>query len=145
MARARMRRGAAAEEPEISMTPMIDVVFQLLIFFLVTIKPIDIMAHLDVFRPTLDDQKKEEEPPPRMVKIVVYRDMYTLGLTGTTADDKVISVANLEKKLAFLAGLSKSQTISISCAGDSPHGRLIRVLNLCAKMGLTNLSVTSLR
>lgn len=143
MARERMRR-RNEEETEVSMTPMIDVVFQLLIFFLVTIKPVDIMARLDVFRPALD-QEERDEPPPRMVKIVVYGDVYTIGLTGTTRDDRIVDLPALEQLLASFAATNKRTTISISCTGDSAHGRLVRVLNLCARVGLENISVVSLR
>ena len=38
------------EDPKLEMTPMIDVVFQLLIFFIVTLQQEDILAHLDVLR-----------------------------------------------------------------------------------------------
>ena len=143
MARVSMRRSRDKEEPDISMTPMIDVVFQLLIFFIVTIKPIDIMAHLDVFRPSLD-QKQEDYTPPKMVKIIIFRDVYTIGLTGS-GDDKPVTLDKLEQLLASLAATSKTQTVSISCAPDSEHGRLVRVLDLCSKLGLQNLSVTSMR
>ena len=38
----------------LEMTPMIDVVFQLLIFFIVTLKQEDIMANLEALRPAPD-------------------------------------------------------------------------------------------
>ena len=52
MARARKRPEGA--QAELEMTPMIDVVFQLLIYFIVTTKPIDVITNLDVFRPAPD-------------------------------------------------------------------------------------------
>lgn len=36
----KLRRGPTADKPEMNMTPMIDVVFQLLTFFMFTLKPI---------------------------------------------------------------------------------------------------------
>ena len=45
---------------ELPMTPMIDVVFQLLIYFIVTIQPVDVLANLDVFRPS--PEAKQEQP-----------------------------------------------------------------------------------
>ena len=54
------------------MTPMIDVVFQLLIYFIVTIKPIDISAHLDVFRPSAHSPPPESLVPPKMIQIKIF-------------------------------------------------------------------------
>ena len=63
MARARKRPDSPAAELE--MTPMIDVVFQLLIYFIVTIKPIDVVTNLDVFRPAPDKNAKKDEEAGR--------------------------------------------------------------------------------
>ena len=57
----RRTRRRAFEETKLDMTPMIDCVFQLLIFFLVTMKFEDIIAHLDVYRPSPDPNA----PPPK--------------------------------------------------------------------------------
>ena len=50
----RKRQRKEQEAAALEMTPMIDVVFQLLIFFIVTLKPEDICSHLDVSRPAPD-------------------------------------------------------------------------------------------
>ena len=61
------RKGEASK---LEMTSMIDVVFLLLIFFIVTLKQEDILAHLDVNRP--EPQPERIEVPPQLVTIVVY-------------------------------------------------------------------------
>ena len=48
------------------MTPMIDVVFQLLIYFIVTIKPIDVVTNLDVFRPAPDKSAPKDTRLPTL-------------------------------------------------------------------------------
>jgi len=55
------RERAKGEAVKLEMTPMIDVVFQLLIFFIVTLKQEDILSHLDVSRPAPDPNAKPEE------------------------------------------------------------------------------------
>ena len=60
---ARKRKRPEPPPPELSMTPMVDVVFQLLIYFIVTIKPIDVITNLDVFRPAPDPKAKQDEKP----------------------------------------------------------------------------------
>ena len=76
MARQRKRPELAAGQLE--MTPMIDVVFQLLIYLIVTIKPIDVITNLDVFRPAPDKNAPKDTPPPNLVRIGVYQDGYTV-------------------------------------------------------------------
>ncbi len=121
---------------EIPMTPMIDVVFQLLIYFIVTIKPIDVVAHLDVNRPSPDERAKPDTPPPKLLTIAIYANGYTLN-------EKQVTPASLEKLLEKLAALNKEQTVLIQATALSPHHRLVKVLNLCNKNGLKNLSVVS--
>lgn len=123
------------EEPKLDMTPMIDCVFQLLIFFVLTLKPEDILAHLDVNRPMPSDDPTEE----RLIamEVGIYPD-------GVTLDGRAMSLHSLEVMLKRLAGLSRTQTVLIKCAPDSSHERLVHVLDLCSRVGLSNLSVMSL-
>jgi biopolymer transport protein ExbD len=134
---ARRSRRTQMDDIRLDMTPMIDCVFQLLIFFLVSMKFEDVMAHLDVNRPSPEREKKVEDKVVDMVTIGVFVD-------GITLNQKPMGLPRLEAMLLKLAALDKTQTILIQCAPDSPHERLIQVLDLCAKAGLTNLSVLSL-
>ncbi len=136
--RRRQKQRQQGHESELEMTPMIDVVFQLLIFFVVTIRPMDVISSLDVSRPSPDPNA----PPPQekiddMLIITIYANGYTLN-------DRSYGRAAMERMLARMARLSAAQTVLIKCAPDSAHRMLIDVLDLCAKVGLTNLSVLSL-
>jgi biopolymer transport protein ExbD len=133
---ARRSRRSQAEDVKLDMTPMIDCVFQLLIFFLVTMKFEDILAHLDVNRPS-PDARQTQPQVVEMVKVGVFVD-------GLTLNDRPVSLTKLEGLLGKLASIDTTQTILIQCAPDSPHERLVQVLDLCAKTKLTNLSVLSL-
>jgi biopolymer transport protein ExbD len=136
MAQKRSRRKVETEASDIPMTPMIDVVFQLLIYFLVTIKPVDVVAHLDVFRPSPEKTQEKSETPPKMIRITVYPD-------GFTINDKVVDLKQLDRLVTKLASFDKDQTILIMVTSQSPHEKLVQVLDLCAKSGLNNLSVVS--
>ncbi len=118
------------------MTPMIDVVFQLLIYFVVTMQPVDVVAHLDVFRPSPESTKEKPEQPPKMIRIAVYAD-------GFTINDRPVTLNDLDNLMTKLASFDTSQTIMIMCTAESQHERLVQVLDLCSKAGLTNLSVVS--
>jgi biopolymer transport protein ExbD len=133
---ARKRRKSDMPPAELPMTPMIDVVFQLLIYFLVTIHPRDVLANLDVFRPSPEAKQEQMTTPPKMIRIVIFED-------GFNINDRPVDTPELDRLLSKLASIDKNQTILIMCTSTSPHERLIQVLDLCAKSGLVNLSVVS--
>ena len=133
----RKRKRSQGDAAELEMTPMIDVVFQLLIFFLVTLKQEDILSHLDVSRPSPDPNAKQEEQFKDLLTITVHR--YGYMLKG-----KVRTISQLERDLTRLAGFSQNVSVIIRCTADSQHERLVKVLNICAKVGLKKLSVFSM-
>jgi biopolymer transport protein ExbD len=123
------------------MTPMIDVVFQLLIYFLVTFSTPDVLAHLDISRPAPDATQTEQRTPPKMIRILVHAGA---GLeSGYSLNGRTVTRAELAGLLARLAEISRNQSVLIHCAGGSAHDKLIGVLDLCAANGLTKLSVVS--
>ena len=133
---ARKRRSIEAAEGELEMTPMIDVVFQLLIYFIVTIKPIDVVTNLDVFRPAPNPNAPPDTKPPNLLRIGVYPDGYTVN-------DSPVSFDALDVALARIARIDAGQTIMITASAQSAHGSLVRALDLCAKNGLKSLSIVS--
>ena len=133
---ARKRKGIDAPEGELEMTPMIDVVFQLLIYFIVTIKPVDVVTNLDVFRPAPNPNQPPDTKPPNLLRLGVYQDGYTLN-------DNPVSLDAMDSALARIARIDAGQTIMITVSAFSDHGALVRALDLCAKNGLRSLSVVS--
>jgi biopolymer transport protein ExbD len=136
-ARRPRKQGQAAE---LEMTPMIDVVFQLLIFFLVTLKVEDILSHLDIFRPAPDPNAIPEEQVEDLLTITVYDEGYVLN--GRKV--KLAGAGGIEGTLMKLGTFSKNVSVVIKCTGNSVHASLVRLLDVCAKAGLRNLSVFSM-
>jgi len=134
---ARKRRTQADVTADVPMTPMIDVVFQLLIYFLFTIKPIDVVAHLDVFRPAAEQRPDDAPPPPKMLQIRVLPEGFVLN-------ERFMDLKAMTSVLQKLAESSKTQTVLILCSRESAHEKLVQVLDRCAEAGLTNLSVVSI-
>lgn len=140
MARERKQRNKG-DAAKLEMTPMIDVVFQLLIFFIVTLKEQDILANLNVARPAPDPTRTPEERVDDLLTIEIGRDGWVLNgrpYTGRAGLDQ------LDRQLTRLASFSRSTSVIIKCTADSPHSFLIRVLNVLAREGMTNISVFSL-
>lgn len=136
--RRREREEAAIE---VSMTPMIDVVFQLLIYFLVTFSTPDVLAHLDISRPAPDPSQTEQRTPPKMIRVNVFAEG---GFeNGYSLNGRTVSRTELASILDRLAGFSKNQTVLITCASASEHAKLIGILDVCAGRGLLKISVVS--
>ena len=133
---ARKRKKSEMRAGELNLTAMIDVAFQLLSFFIITVHPVDVVTLLDVFRPSAEKTQSQSQTPPKMIKIMIFPEGYSIN-------DRPVELQDLDRLLTRLAGLDKTQTILIMCASQSPHGRLVDVLDLCAKSGLINLSVVS--
>lgn len=133
---ARKRKKSEIHAGELNLTAMIDVAFQLLSFFLITVKPVDVVANLNVFRPSPEKTNTPEVSPAKMIRIQIFPEAFVIN-------DREVSVRQLEEVLAKLAAIDKTQTILIMCANASPHEKLVQALDICAKVGLTNLSVVS--
>ena len=139
MARKRKREGA--HPAELNLTAMIDVAFQLLSFFLIAIKPVDVLANLDAFRPS-PEKTNVSTPSAPMIKIMVLPQ--NPGEWGVyVVNDVAMTTPQMESRLKKYADTDPTQTILIMCAKRSTHRQLIELLDKCAKYKLTNLSVVS--
>ena len=118
------------------MTPMIDVVFQLLIYFLVTFAAADVLAHLDISRPAPDQAASRQSPPADMIRVAVLPEGYAINGREVTDEE-------LAAMLRRLASISTKQMVAVSCDDQSIHGRLINVLDMCAENDLTQIAVMS--
>jgi len=130
----RKRKCGPGETLGLNMTAMIDVVFLLIVYFICTIAPQDVVAHLDVSRPVMDPMRNKPIP---MIRIVVAPDDL-LTINGTTVERPA-----LDALLGKLADIETNQTIAIACLAGSRHSSLVGVLDLCAKNRMGNLSVMS--
>ncbi len=124
------------ENPKAEMTPMIDVVFQLMIFFVVTIKQEDIYSKLNANRPA-PNQASSSESNDTQIKI-------DIGYSGLIFNGRGMRMSELRSNLKQLSATSKNATVLIRCTMDSPHGRLVDVLDACNQYGMHNLSIFSM-
>ena len=132
-----MKEKRESQEAKVEMTPMIDVVFQLLTFFIFTLKEQDILAQLEAMRPAPDTSTKARDEPVEPVKIQI-------DANGLIFNGRPVSKEALAKGLASVARYNPKATIIINCLGASRHEHLIDALDACSKNGLNNLAVFSL-
>ena len=125
------------ENPKAEMTPMIDVVFQLMIFFVVTIKQEDILSKLNANRPAPNTSSASESNDTQIKIDIGANDRMIFNGRGVRIDD-------LRRNLKQLASTSKDATVLIRCTLDSSHRTLVKALDACNEYGLHNLSIFSL-
>ena len=125
------------EDPKAEMTPMIDVVFQLMIFFIVTIKQEDIFSKLNANRPAPNSSLSDSVENDTQIKI-------DIGPAGMVFNGRGVSLKELDSHLKRLSASSTQSIVLIRCAANSPHGFLVRVLDTCNKYKMYNLSIFSM-
>ena len=131
-------RAKPLENPKLEMTPMIDVVFQLLIFFVVTLKQEDIMSQLSAMRPS-PAPPPEGVPPPSVETINIV-----VAPQGFIFNGRLVRLGELDRAIERLSGYSKTSMVLIKCTIDSPHAMLVQALNICNKHGMTKLSILTI-
>ena len=139
MATGRKKR-TNSDKVSLEMTPMIDVVFQLLIFFIVTLKQEDITAYLEAMRPMPDPNPGPVLQEPTTISIGKYPD----GKNMIVLDGTGVTEPQLRERLSRMARTNSEVTIMIKCTDNSAHGILVRVLDVCNDVGLRKLAVFSM-
>ena len=139
------------EDPKLDMTPMIDVVFELIIFFVMTIQQENLFTKLNVNRPAPADSTSSTKDDDITVNIeigrarsgnpngVIIYNKKELGPSSFTAARK-----ELDQNLREIARTSKKTPIIVKCAENSPHKALVDVLDICYKNELFSVSVFTL-
>jgi biopolymer transport protein ExbD len=150
------RKRIKLDDAETPMSSMIDVVFLLLIYFIVTQKPIIDETLLSCDLPTPGGVPPKT--PPTMLTVEVVRmypnpsgsvdikkkelNTYYLNKRRWKFDDPN-ATNDLRRQLIAIAENDPDQTIIINCGPNAAHQKLIQILDACAESGLTKLNVVN--
>ncbi|MDF3129607.1 biopolymer transporter ExbD [Kiritimatiellaeota bacterium B1221] len=129
--RKRERKARNQSTETLAMTPMIDVVFQMLIYFVLTFEIPDHLSTMPVWRAG-PGPGGGDLPPQIGVNAGTY-----------TWEHQEISLSQLEKVLNRLADLDPARKMIVVPSGASAHQDLVTVLDLMNKSGLENISLIS--
>ena len=135
----------SAGKPDL--TPMIDVVFLMLVFFMVTTELIKQEADLGIQLPSQAAPAATPELPSKHT-VDILPDGTVLLNGGNTGDDIYGELTGLTSMLGGLKAsadrLKKNTIVTIQADKYSPHYRSIDVLNACAKAKLTFVSFSQM-
>ena len=135
----RVRDEEELAEPEFSMAPMLDVVFQLLIFFMLAtnFSKAEKERELEVDLPSTRSAS-EPRPAPEELVINVLRDgRYVLA-------GRELARAELEEELARAARTAADVPVTIRGDRLVHHEDVVAVLDACGLAGLSNVAVGTL-
>lgn len=127
-------RSAKKQSPEVNLTPLIDVVFLLLIFFMVS-TTFDRDAQLIIDLPEASVEPVEATEEPIEIAIDSHGRFYVGGKQLVNTQIKSIKHALLKA-----AGERTEPTLVISADAQTPHQAVVTVLDAARQLGFFHLT-----
>ena len=127
----------SAESIDINLTPLIDVVFLLLIFFMVS-TTFERHAKLKVQLPEANAETQQQKIDPVVLSIDAKGKYYI-------NDRQVVNtqIDTLKAALQKTVGEDKNVTILLRADGRTPHQSVVRAMDAASQLGLTKLSIAT--
>lgn len=136
----RIPSAATSSGVGINMTPMIDVVFQLIIFFLVSSHLVQQESQLELPLPaaTTGEEDQPSERPRLTINVTAEGNVLHAG--------RSVSTAELEERLREeRSRYGESVDVRIRCDRSVPYRFVTPVMLACTKAGLWNVSYAVVR
>ena len=125
------------DRADVSITPLIDVVFLLLIFFMVT-TTFDQNTSLRIELPEADTAVKIQEKKNIEVVIDKNGQYYMDGLSLLDKQSRTLKIA-----LGKVIEKYKSEKIIIRADAQAPHQSVVSVMDAAGKLGITQISIAT--
>lgn len=128
---------------EMQMGPMIDMVFLLLVFFMVTARPVKQESDLNIGLPGTVAQEETLDIPDEQ-RIIIRADgqifLNDQAMDSPKADALPALLATL-KRFKETADANKTEPlITIAADDEATHQRIVTVLNTCAQAEITGIT-----
>lgn len=126
-----------SQEVGVDLTPLIDVVFLLLIFFMVS-TTFTRESHLNIELPEASGEKSESEA--KLIDVVINAEgQYILN------DRELVNNRRetLERAISELANDDTSLPFVITADARTPHEFVVRAMDVAGRLGFTGLSITT--
>lgn len=131
------------EEPELSMSPLIDMTFLLLIYFICTCSLMTPEADLGIRLPGMVAQAKSVDmPDEQIIEVKENGQIYLNDREFDSATSQELpELVTLLKRYKLASDASKNQALVTIWADDkTPHQRVIDVMNACAAAKIKDVS-----
>lgn len=127
----------SSESVEVNLTPLIDVVFLLLIFFMVS-TTFDRHAKLKVQLPEADAKMQQQAKDPVVLSIDAKGKYYI--------NDRQVVNTQLDTLKAALQKTVENNpdiTLLLRADGRTPHQAVVRAMDAASQLGITKLSIAT--
>jgi biopolymer transport protein ExbD len=124
--------GEFEEEPGLPLTPMIDIIFLLLIFYISIGRIQQVETQLGIRIPTAE----AGEPGQRTIGDVIVNIDATGGIT---VNNQPMTIEDLERRLLRLAEISPGQSVIIRSDGAAQWDQVSDVLDACSVADIWNI------
>lgn len=133
-------RSASPEDPEISLTSLIDVVFLLLIFFMVS-TTFERQAVLKVDLPEAENVTVPQDQPNSFELVIDQNGQYYLN------DRQLVDAKPATLRAAFneAAGEDRDIPVILRADAETPHHFVVTAMDVTAQLGFTRLSIATER
>jgi len=133
-------RASSPEDPEISLTSLIDVVFLLLIFFMVS-TTFERQAVLKVDLPEAKNVSALEDQPNTFELVIDQNGQFYLN------DRQLIDGRPATLRAAFneAAGEDRTMPVILRADAETPHHFVVTAMDVTAQLGFTRLSIATER
>jgi len=129
----KFRETTSAQPAEMQLAPMIDVVFLLLIYFVVSWNFAKFEAEVNISVPKSEDSNPSE-PPPGEIVIAVAPD------GRVQVNRQTMTREQLYEKLSRVASLFPGQAIILRGDEEAEFTHVMAVLDTCQKAGIWNVA-----
>jgi biopolymer transport protein ExbD len=130
MAFARRKR----EEPRVDLTPMVDVVFLLLIFFMISTTFVETPG-ISVQLPESSSQREIQVPEELKVHLSLAGEIY-IG-------EEQLSLDELRLRLAGYGTQAREMNFALYADREARHGRVVQIMDLAREAGFGKLAIAT--
>ncbi len=131
-----LKSSEALEEPNLNLTPMIDIVFLLIIFFMVGTQFAELERQYDIQLPTVTAAQPLTSLPDEIVVNILDAGRVQIGAEILTLEE--LTVRLTDAKQAY-----DGQAVVIRGDGAGPYQDVMNVLNICHNVDIHTISVAN--
>jgi len=126
------------EEPEVNLTPLIDVVFLLLVFFMVSTTFVK-EAELDIVLPEASLESAQETPDRPLQIVVSANGNYYVN------DRELVNnrPSTLESAIRRVIGDDREMPVTIRADANASHQSVVTVMDVAGRLGFSRIQVVT--
>ncbi len=125
------------DDVDVNLTPLIDVVFLLLIFFMVSTS-FDRYAYLKVQLPEASNKAQQQTGAPLVISIDAKGKFFVNQRQVVNT-----SLETLKAAIKQTVGDRKDMTVLLRADANTPHQAVVRAMDAAAQLGLVRISIAT--